>query len=217
MQTVIRMHTKTLNARWLIFTFIFLTSLLYLSQAQANIDTKAAPPEFIQKVADQALQAVKNSKAAQEGDRQAINALIDEYVLPYVNFEKTTRLATSRHWRQASPEQRYNLVESFKNTLIRTYSGALSKVDQLSEIKRQPIRGDPEADDVVVRTTVVQRNNPDVTVDYRMENTPDGWKIYDLNIEGIWLIQNYRNQFAQLIKERGFDGLIEALNNKKRP
>jgi len=216
MQTVIRMHTKTLNARWLIFTFIFLTSLLYLSQAQANIDTKAAPPEFIQKVADQALQAVKNSKAAQEGDRQAINALIDEYVLPYVNFEKTTRLATGRHWRQASPEQRDNLVEAFKNTLIRTYSGALSKVDQLSEIKIQPFRGDPNADDVVVRSIISQRGNPDVGVDYRMENTPDGWKIYDINVEGIWLIQNYRNQFSQIINERGFDGLIDALNKQNR-
>ncbi|HLS17144.1 MAG TPA: ABC transporter substrate-binding protein [Paenalcaligenes sp.] len=216
MQTTQLARTQPLPIRWLGFLSALLISLV-MTQAWAEVNPKDSPPDFVQAVADQALDAVKNSTAAQEGDREAIDALIDEYVLPYVNFEKTTRLATGPNWRQADQEQRDGLVEAFKNTLIRTYSGALSKVDQLSEIKVQPFRGDPEADDVVVRTTVVQRNNPDVTVDYRMENTPDGWKIYDLNIEGIWLIQNYRNQFAQLIKERGFDGLIEALNNKKRP
>src|SRR5690625_4955866 len=215
MQSIQLARTQSLSFRLLGFLSALLISL-FMTQAWAKVDPKASPPDFVQAVADQALDAVKNSTAAQEGDRQAIDALIDKYVLPYVNFEKTTRLATGPNWRQASEEQRQELVEAFKNTLVRTYSGALSKVDQLSEIKVQPFRGDPEADDVVVRTIVSQRNNPDVTVDYRMENTPEGWKIYDLYIEGIWPIQNYRNQFAQLIKERGFDGLIEALNSKKR-
>ena len=207
---------QSLPVRWLGFLSALLLALV-MTPALAKINPKDAPPEFVQAVADQALEAVKNSTAAQEGDREAIDALINEYVLPYVDFEKTTRLATGPNWRQADQDQRERLVEAFKSTLIRTYSGALSKVDQLSEIKVQPFRGDPDAADVVVRTVVVQRNNPDVTVDYRMENTSDGWKIYDLNIEGIWLIQNYRNQFAQLINERGFDGLIEALNSKNRP
>src|SRR5690625_536396 len=207
---------QSLPVRWLGFLSALLLALV-MTPALAKINPKDAPPEFVQAVADQALEAVKNSTAAQEGDREAIDALINEYVLPYVDFEKTTRLATGPNWRQADQDQRERLVEAFKSTLIRTYSGALSKVDQLSEIKVQPFRGDPDAADVVVRTVVVQRNNPDVTVDYRMENTSDGWKIYDLNIEGIWLIQNYRNQFAQLINERGFDDLIEALNSKNRP
>lgn len=215
MQTVMRTHTKTPMVRWVYQSMALLVALFVTAQAWANIDPKAAPPEFIQAVADQALEAVKNDADAQAGDREAIDALIDEYVLPYVNFEKTTRLAAGRHWRQASDEQRDGLVEAFKNTLIRTYSGALSKVDQLSEIKVQPFRGDPEAADVVVRSVVSQRGNPDVAVDYRMENTPEGWKIYDINIEGIWLIQNYRNQFAQVINEQGFDGLIEALNKQR--
>ncbi|HLR30591.1 MAG TPA: ABC transporter substrate-binding protein [Paenalcaligenes sp.] len=216
MQSTQLARTQLLPVRWLGFLSALLVALV-MTPALAKINPKDAPPEFVQAVADQALEAVKDSTAAQEGDREAIDALIDEYVLPYVDFEKTTRLATGPNWRQADQDQRERLVEAFKNTLIRTYSGALSKVDQLSEIKVQPFRGDPEAADVVVRTVVTQRNNPDVTVDYRMENTPDGWKIYDLNIEGIWLIQNYRNQFSQLINERGFDGLIEALNSKKRP
>lgn len=208
-----RMHSFSTR---LLGVLSVLVIALLMSPAWAQVNPKASPPEFVQAVADQALEAVKNNTAAQQGDRQAIDALVDEYVLPYVNFEKTTRLATGPHWRQASEQQRQELIEAFKNTLIRTYSGALSKVDELSEIKVQPFRGNPDAADVVVRTIVSQRNNPDVAVDYRMEQTPEGWKIYDLNIEGIWLIQNYRNQFAQLINQRGFDGLIEALNSKKR-
>src|SRR5690625_1156590 len=216
MPTVIPMQRKFIYARFSHLVVAFMCALFFFGHALATIDTKAAPPEFTQAVSDQALRAVKDNTEAQEGDRSAINALVDEYVLPYVNFEKTTRLATGHHWRQATPEQREALVEAFKNTLIRTYSGALSRVDELSEIKVQPFRGDPNAADVVVRTVISQRSNPDVTVDYRMENNPDGWKIYDLNIEGIWLIQNYRNQFAQLINERGFDGLIDALNMQNR-
>lgn len=215
MQTLMRTHTQSPMVRWVYHSMALLLALFISAHAWANVDPKAAPPEFIQAVADQALEAVKNDTDAQAGDRSAIDALIDEYVLPYVNFEKTTRLAAGRHWREASDAQRDGLVEAFKNTLIRTYSGALSKVDQLSEIKVQPFRGDPEAADVVVRSVVSQRGNPDVAVDYRMENTPEGWRIYDINIEGIWLIQNYRNQFSQVINEQGFDGLIDALNKQR--
>lgn len=210
------LHTKPNTVLWHSFMLALLCALFWVGSAQAKVDPKASPPDFVQAVADQALEAVQNSKKAQEGDRATIDALIDEYVLPYVNFEKTTRLAAGHHWRQASPEQRDALVEAFKNTLIRTYSGALDKADQLSKIKVKSFRGDPNADDVVVRSLIEQRGNPDVAVDYRMENTPEGWKIYDINVEGIWLIQNYRNQFGQMINERGFDGLIDALNKQSR-
>ncbi len=195
----------------LFFTFALVAGLP--AQAQA-VDRTQPPAEFIDVVATQALDAVKNSTAAQQGDRAAINQLVDQYVLPYVNFEKTTRLATGRHWRQASAAQREALTEAFKNTLVRTYSGALASVDNLSSIQVGPFRGDPSADDVVVRTTIVQNNGPAVGVDYRMEQTPDGWLIYDLNVEGIWLIQNYRNQFSEVITRSGIDGLIDSLNKQ---
>lgn len=185
-------------------------------QAQ-QVDTKQPPAEFIQAVANQTLEVVKKDAAAQQGDRQAINQLVDQYVLPYINFEKTTRLASGRHWRQATETQRTQLVDAFKNTLIRTYSGALNNVDKLSAVQVSPFRGDPTAADVVVRSIITQNNGPAVGVDYRMENTPTGWRIYDLNVEGIWLIQNYRNQFAQVITEKGIDGLIQTLNNQAMP
>lgn len=197
-----------------VFLTLFMGSLA--TQAQ-TIDQKQAPAAFIQAVADQTLKVVKADTAAQSGDRTAINKLVDQHVLPYVNFEKTTRLATGQHWRQASATQRTQLVDAFKNTLVRTYSGALANVDQLSAIKVGPFRGDPSAKDVVVRSTITQNNGPEVGVDYRMENTPEGWKIYDINVEGIWLIQNYRNQFSQVITQKGIDGLIETLNNQTMP
>ena len=194
----------------LLIAFSGLSSIAYAQQ----VDPKQPPADFIQAVANQTLEVVKKDKAAQTGDRSAIQGLVDQYVLPYVNFEKTTRLATGRHWRQASAKQRAELVDAFKSTLIRTYSGSLDNVNKLSAINVNPFRGDANADDVVVRSTITQSNGPAVNVDYRMENTAEGWKIYDLNVEGIWLIQNYRNQFSQAINQNGIDGLIEMLKNQ---
>lgn len=201
--------------RRLVFAAILMVAVFIAAtqaHAQATVNPKAAPNEFVQAVADNALQAVKKDESAKGGDLQRIGQLVDELILPYVNFEKTTRLAAGRYWRQASPEQQKALVDAFRGTLIRTYAGALAQVDQVSRIDIQPFRGDPNADDVVVRSLITQRNGPAVSVDYRLERTPDGWKVYDLNIENIWLIQNYRNQFAQQIQQSGIDGLIKALN-----
>ena len=214
------MHARTLSLfanparRWAAGALILAASVFapLTAQAQNPVDAKAAPNEFVQTVADNALAAVKQDEAAKAGDLQRINQLVDELILPYVNFDKTTRLAAGRYWRQASAEQQKALVEAFRGTLVRTYSGALAQVDQVSKITMQPFRGDPNADDVVVRSLITQSNGPAVGVDYRLEQTPEGWKVYDINIENIWLIQNYRNQFAQTIQQSGIDGLISALN-----
>jgi len=133
-----------------------------------------------------------------------------------VDFRKTTRLAAGRHWREASASQRDSLVEAFKGTLVRTYGGALADVDKISGLEILPFRGDANASDVVVRSLFLQRNGPSVSVDYRLGKSEDGWKIYDVSVEGIWLIQNYRNQFSQQIGQNGIDGLIAALNGQSR-
>src|SRR5690606_7337876 len=189
------------------FVLLLLTVFSLPASATKQVDPHAAPNDFVETVGNNALEVLRNEPAAQKGDLNRINQLVNEYVLPYVNLEKTTRLAAGRYWRQASPEQQKALVEAFKGTLIRTYSGALSKVDEISSLEILPFRGDANADDVVVRSSLSQRNGPAVGVDYRLEKTPEGWKIYDLNVEGIWLIQNYRNQFAQQINQNGIDGL----------
>lgn len=201
-----------------LFALLWVASVLVSTQARAALPAdiaKAHPTEFVQAVGNNALDVVKQEQdTIRSGDLNAINAIVDEHVLPYVNFEKTTRLAAGRHWRQATPEQRERLVQAFMGTLIRTYSAAFEQVDMKSALTILPFRGDPNADDVVVRSTLSQSNGPAVGIDYRLENTPDGWRIYDINVEGIWLIQNYRNQFSQQISQSGIDGLINALNQR---
>lgn len=183
--------------------------------AQANtkaVDPNGSPADFVEAVASNALDAVKSDEAIRSGDRKAITDAVNTYVMPYVNFERTTKLSAGRHWRQANEQQRIDLTEAFKNTLIRTYSGALAHVDAGTTLTILPFRGDANADDVVVRSSLVQPNGSPVGVDYRLERTPEGWRVYDLNVEGIWLIQNYRNQFSEQIAKTGIDGLIKALN-----
>lgn len=199
---------------------LILAALAFGTSARAALPADivhAHPTEFIQAVGNNALEIVKKEQdTIRSGDLDAINAMVNEHVLPYVNFERTTRLAAGRYWRQATAEQRKALVDAFMGTLIRTYSAAFKQVDSQTTLNILPFRGDPEADDVVVRSTLTQSNAPAVAVDYRLENTPDGWRIYDLNVEGIWLIQNYRNQFAQQISQTGIDGLIRALNQQNQ-
>ncbi len=159
---------------------------------------------------------LKADRGVKSGDLNHINQVVNQNILPYVNFEKTTRLAAGRFWRQASDDQKKRLAEAFRGTLVRTYSGALKNVDNGTTIKLLPMRGDPNADDVVVRSLISQSNSQPVQVNYRLEKTPQGWRIYDLNVEGIWLIENYRNQFAQQINQTGIDGLINALNQRNQ-
>ncbi|MGO1252305.1 MAG: MlaC/ttg2D family ABC transporter substrate-binding protein [Alcaligenes aquatilis] len=200
---------------WVLTTCAALALCLYAVAAHAQAaDPKGEPNKFVETVGNQALQVAKASEAIRKGDRAAITAAVNENIMPYVNLEKTTRLSAGRYWRQASADQRQRLVEAFKGTLVRTYSGALSRVDDKTQLTILPFRGDANADDVVVRSSLTQSNGGPVGVDYRLEKTPEGWRIYDLNVEGIWLIQNYRNQFAQQIEQSGIDGLIQALNKQ---
>ena len=178
----------------------------------ANAQAQAVHPnDFVEAIADRALKSLLNDSAARAGDTAAANRLIEQHVVPHVNMEKTTRLAVGQPWRQATAEQRAALVEGFKGTLIRTYSGAIKDVKDNTSINMLQFRGDPNANDVVVRTTIGGVSNTPVGVDYRLEKAGDSWKVYDVNVEGIWLIQNYRNQFAGEINRSGIDGLINSL------
>jgi len=175
---------------------------------------QAAPNEFVAAVAQQALTKLKADEAARAGNTARVNELIDEYLLPYVDFERTTRLSAGRYWRQATPAQQMALMAAFRGTLIRTYGSALGNIDASTDIRILPFRGasGSEATDVVVHTQVLPKANAQpVAVDFRLIKNPVGWQIYDVNVEGIWLILNYRNQFAEQIHRSGIDGLIAAL------
>jgi phospholipid transport system substrate-binding protein len=134
--------------------------------------------------------------------------------MPHVNFTRMTAAAVGRNWRQATPEQQKRLQDEFKTLLIRTYSGALTQVkDQTVNVK--PLRAAAADTEVQVRTEVIGRGDP-IQLDYRMEKTATGWKIYDLNVLGIWLVETYRTQFAQEISSKGVDGLIAALAERNK-
>jgi phospholipid transport system substrate-binding protein len=199
------------------FMALLLAICFYSGVAGASGKPNAhdAPPVFVQAVADQMLDILKSDPAVRQQNLERINSIVDEYLMPYVDFERTTRLSAGKFWRDATPEQRQRLVAAFKQTLIRTYSGALSRVDNGTKMDVLAFRGEPDAKDVVVRTNVIQATNvPPVRIDYRLEKTEQGWRIYDVNVENVWLIQNYRNQFAQEINRSGIDGLITALNSR---
>lgn len=179
--------------------------------AQDQPDPNGTPDAFVQQVAENALQVLKTDPTLKQGDVRRINELIDQHLLPYVDFEKTTRLAAATYWRQATPEQREALVREFRAMLVRVYSGAFSKVDPNTQIVMLPFRGNADAKDVVVRTQVKYSGSQPVAVDYRLERTSGGWKVYDVSVEGLWLIQRYRDQFATLGQQGGVDAIIKRM------
>lgn len=197
----------------------FLTAMLGLAMLGSASFVRAAadeaPDVMIKRVSTEVLDAIKSDKAIQAGDTNRVLALVDTRVMPNVNFTRMTASAVGRNWRQATPEQKTRLQEEFKTLLVRTYSGALSQVrEQTLNVK--PLRSAAAGDnEVVVRTEVVGRGDP-VQLDYRMEKTPAGWKIYDLNVLGVWLVETYRTQFAEEISAKGVDGLIALLAQRNK-
>jgi phospholipid transport system substrate-binding protein len=173
-----------------------------------------APDALIKRVSVEVLDAIRADKEVQAGDMTKVLALVDGKVMPHVNFTRMTAAAVGRSWRQATPDQKKRLQDEFKAMLIRTYSGALSQVnDQRLNVK--PLRASPTDAEVVVRTDVIGRGDP-VQLDYRMEKTSTGWKIYDLNVLGVWMVETYRTQFAQEINAKGIEGLIAALAQRNK-
>lgn len=172
---------------------------------------------FIQRLSDEVMTAIKADKSIQAGNMTKLNALVDSKVMPHVNFRRMTASAVGPGWLKSTPEQQKQLQEEFKTLLLRIYSGALAQInDQTISIK--PLRASPEDTEVVVRTEVRGKGEP-IQLDYRLEKTPgqgSGWRIYNLNVMGVWLMETYRSQFAQEINAKGVDGLIETLKTRNQ-
>lgn len=173
-----------------------------------------APDALVQRISTEVMDAVKADTAIQGGDVARIVTLVDTKIMPNVNFSRMTASAVGRFWRQATPEQQTKLQAEFKTLLVRTYAGALSEVKDQS-LSFKPTRFRPEDTDVVVRSVVKGRGEP-IQLDYRLEKGATGWKIYDLNVLGIWLVDTYRSQFAQEIGSNGLDGLISTLAQRNK-
>jgi phospholipid transport system substrate-binding protein len=176
-----------------------------------------APDALIKRLSVDVLDAIKGDKAIKAGDITRVIALVDSRILPNLNFQRMTSSAVGPAWRQATPEQQKRLQEEFKTLLVRTYSGALAQVTDQS-ISMKPLRASADDKEVVVRSEIRGSGDP-IQLDYRLEKTPGegaGWKIYNLNVSGLWLVETYKSQFAPIINSKGLDGLIAELTEKNK-
>ncbi|KKW69224.1 hypothetical protein AAV94_01900 [Lampropedia cohaerens] len=174
-----------------------------------------APDAMIKKVTDDVLRELRENKAVQQGDIAAATDAVNRIVMPHINFTRMTAGAVGPAWRNATPEQRQQIIEEFKAMLIRTYAGSLDQIGDL-EVVVLPMRAQPDANDVLVRSEVRGGEQP-IQLDYRLQKTPGeglGWKVYNVNVMGSWIVDSYRSQFQQEINANGIDGLIRALRRR---
>ena len=194
--------------------------VLWLSMLLASVPLAARaevpdPDVLIKNVVQEVLVIVKQDKDIQAGDQKKILELVDAKVLPHFDFMRMTQLAVGKHWRTATPEQKQSLTTEFRNLLVRTYTKAFTVYrDQNVEIK--PFKMPPGATEVTVKTVIIKPGEPSVPVDYDMEKTATGWKAYDLAVEGVSLVTNYRSTFSEQIQQAGIDGLIKTLMEKNQ-
>ena len=185
--------------------------------AQPALAADEAADVLIKRLSTEVLESIKADPAIKAGDTSRIIALVDSKIMPNVNFQRMTASAVGPAWRQATPEQQKRLQDEFKTLLVRTYAGALSEVSE-QVITVKPLRADAQDKEVIVRTEV-KGHGEAIQLDYRLEKTPgqgNGWKIFNLNVLGIWLVETYKSQFAQEISAKGIDGLISTLSERNK-
>ena len=194
---------------------LVISSLFFIaSMAFAQAPDQSTPDGLIKSVVSEVMASVKSDPEIQKGSIPRIVDLVEKKIVPYTDMHRTTEMAMGANWKKANPEQQAQLVTEFKSLLIRTYSGALSQLrDQPVQFKA--LRAAPDDKEVVVKTVVLGRGDP-VPLDYRLEKTPNGWKVYDMNIMGVWLIEAYRNQFSNQISQNGIDGLVKFLQERNK-
>ncbi len=187
---------------------------LFVGSVSAQTVDQSTPDGLIKAVVSDVMASVKSDPEIQKGNIPRIVELVDKKIVPYTDMRRTTEMAMGPNWKKATPEQQAQLVSEFKNLLIRTYSGALSQLrDQTIQFK--PLRAAPDDKEVVVKTVVIGRGDP-IPLDYRLEKTANGWKVYDMNIMGVWLVEAYRNQFANQISQNGVEGLVKFLQDRNK-
>src|SRR6266851_2830972 len=191
--------------------YLLFALLVPLAQAQ-----QLAPDVLVKSITEEVVAILKKDKDIQAGDSKKAADVIESKIVPHFNFIRMTRIAMGRNWRVASPEQQKELADEFKTLVVRTYSTALANYrDQ--QIDYKPLRAKPEDVEVTVRSEVKQSGSSQpVAIDYEMEKTPNGWKVYDVKVGGVSLVTTYRDTFTSEVKERGVDGLIKSLAAKNR-
>lgn len=180
----------------------------------APLRAQQDPQELMRHISRQVFETARADTAIQGGDRQRIQQLVTRVILPHVDTRRMTALAAGRYWPQATPQQQERLSGEFRDLLVHVYSGAISQVRD-KELVFLPTRGDPASGEVEVRSQVLQKGGAEpIELNYRLALGPEGWKIYDLSVLGVWLVQSYRDSFAREIRRGGIEGLIDVLAQK---
>jgi phospholipid transport system substrate-binding protein len=206
----IEKDTMMINRRTSMQSLVALAAAACIPFAAQAADE--APDALIKRLSADVLETIKADPALRAGDMAKITALVDQVVMPNVNFRRMTSAAVGPKWRQATPAQQDRLQAEFKKLLMRTYAGALAQVtDQTVVVK--PLRMAAGDTDVLVRTEVRGKGEP-VALDFRLEKKPEGWKVYNFNVLGVWLVETYRTQFAEELNKNGVDGLINTLASR---
>lgn len=197
----------------LIKQLIAIATVAFATNAVAATE---APDALVKRISADVIDTAKSDKEIQAGNQKRVMDLVESKILPHVDFQRMTSLAAGRHWREATPEQQKQLSNEFRTLLIFTYSGALSQIKN-ETVEFKPLRADPADTEVEVRSQVNMSRGEPVTLNYRLAKTPTGWKIFDINVLGAWLVETYKGTFATEIGKSGIDGLIKALaeRNKK--
>lgn len=181
----------------------------------ASVWAQEAPDALVKRVSEEVLDIIRKDRELQNGNPRKVLELVDAKVLPHFNFRHMTALAVGKDWRRASPQQQEQLMREFKILLVRTYSNALTSYRDQT-IRYKPFKANSGDSDVLVRTEVVQPGGKPVQVDYNLEKVDDAWKVYDVTVAGISLVTNYRDTFAQEVRNGGIEGLIQSIANKNK-
>ena len=194
----------------------FLLCLLAsLSFAAGSFAADEAPDLLIKRLSQEILDIAKADKDIQSGNQKRVFELVEAKVLPHIDFTRMTSLAAGKNWRDTTPEQQKQLINEFRTLLVHTYAGAISQIkDQKVEFK--PFRGAPEDTEVEVRSQVIQARGEPLQLSYRLAKSATGWKIYDINVLGAWLVETYKGSFAAEVTKSGIDGLIKTLVEKNK-
>jgi phospholipid transport system substrate-binding protein len=190
--------------------------LQFLTPGTSSAADELSPEAQVRQITTDVMDAIKSDKALQAGDRTKALALAEQKILPYVDFREATRLAVGRAWSTATAEQQNRLVDEFRALLVRTYANAVD-VYRGQTMKVQPVRMAPGATEVTVRNLYLNASGQTIPVDYSMLKTPEGWKVYDVTVDGMSLVITYRGEFGQIVRQSGIDGLLARLGEKNRP
>jgi phospholipid transport system substrate-binding protein len=201
---------KTIMTRFLLTMF---ATLAFVNTGFAA--EQEAPDQLVKRISLEIIDLAKADKEIQAGNQKRVYDLVDSKILPYIDFQRMTSLAAGKSWRDATPEQQKQLINEFRTLLVFTYSGAIAQIkDQRVEFK--PLRAAPEDTEVEVRSQIIQTRGEPIQLNYRLEKLPAGWKIYDINVLGAWLVETYKGSFSAEISKSGIDGLIKTLTEKNK-